>query len=261
MTSKSGRTEFALSVLAFLAAALPIQMLVLGGMSAMRSMGMSMMDVMRKPPDPAMQPMMMKAIHGFMAWYLPFVLVPAVVVLIGIWLYASRNYPRLANRIAAGAAAGFVGSLGLDAVRLIGVSLGAFPGDMPSMMGSMIVGDMSGTAQIVGYVYHLGINGATFGVMYALLAGRAHWMWGLAWGLFFELGMMTLPPVPMMAGPFGIFGFWPRLLVASFLAHVAFGVILGVLAQRWVHDRGTIFSLLREEHQHRPFEPGLRRSA
>ena len=40
-----------------------------------------------------------------------------------------------------------------------------------------------------------------------LLAGKVRWPWGVAWGLFFELGMMTLPPVPMMAGPFGVFGF------------------------------------------------------
>lgn len=65
--------------------------------------------------------------------------------------------------------------------------------------------------------------------------------------LFFELGMMTLPPVPMMAGPFGIFGFWPRLFIASFMAHVVFGMILGVLAERWVRDRGTIVSLLKHD--------------
>jgi hypothetical protein len=74
-----------------------------------------------------------------------------------------------------------------------------------------------------------------------------------------ELGMMTLPPVPMMAGPFGIYGFWPGLFIASFIAHVAFGVILGVLAERWVRDQGTIFSLLTE----RPpsLEEPLRRRA
>lgn len=246
-TTKSPRMEFVLSVIAFVAAAAPILMSVFGGFATMSSMGMSMMDVMRKPPDPAMNEPMMKGMHAFMAGYVLYAIVPAIVVLIGIWLYASGNYPRLANRIAAGAAASFLASLGLDAVRLIGVAQGAFPGDMPTMFGQMILGRMSmdGAVRLAGYTYHL-LNGATFGIMYALLAGKVHWGWGLAWGLFFELGMMTMPPVPMMAGPFGIHGFWPRLFIASLVAHVVYGVILGVLTARWVRDRGMIFSLLRE---------------
>lgn len=241
------RTEFILTVIAFIAGAVPIFMLLLGGMAAMMSMGMTMMDTMSKPPDPAMKEPMMKAIHSFMAGYIPYVLVPAIIILGLIWGYASANYRRLSNRIGAGLAAGFIGTFGLDAVRLTGVALGAFPGDMPTMFGLMISGQMTMNAGVLltGYIYHF-LNGATFGLMYTLLAGRAHWLWGLVWGLFFELGMMVLPPVPMMAGPFGIYGFWPGLFIASLIAHVVFGIILGWLAQRWVRDRGTILSLLTE---------------
>ncbi|MEX0802526.1 MAG: hypothetical protein WD688_04315 [Candidatus Binatia bacterium] len=246
--SGSSRTEFVLTVVAFIAGAVPIFMLLLGGMAAMMSMGMTMMDTMSKPPDPAMQQPMMKAMHSFMTGYIPYVLVPAIIILGVIWGYASANYPRLSNRIDAGLAAGFIASLGLDVFRLIGVALGAFPGDMPTMFGKTITGQMEigPGVLLAGYTYHLLLNGTTFGMMYTLLAGKAHWLWGLAWGLFFELGMMVLPPVPMMAGPFGIHGFWPSLFIASLIAHVVFGVILGLLAQRWVRDRGTMFSLLTE---------------
>lgn len=265
MATKSGRTEFALSAVAFVAAAVPVWMLVFGGMATMKSMGMSMMDVMRTPPNPAMMPDMMKGLHSFFSGYIRFAMIPALILLGIIWAYSARHYPRLANRIAAGAAASFIASLGLDAVRLIGVKMGAFPGDMPTMFGQAITGDMSGMmsgvvagkVRFVGYFYHLALNGTTFGIMYAILAGRARWIWGLAWGLFFELGMMTLPPVPMMAGPFGIFGFWPRLFVASLIAHIVYGVILGVLAYRWVREPGTIFSLWSEE----PGRPELARVA
>lgn len=253
--ASSSRTELVLSVIAFLAAAVPVLMLVFGGLATMSSMGMSMMDLVRKPPQPAMQEPMMKGMHAFMAGYIRYAMLPALAVLVAVWLYASGNYPRLANRIAAGAAASFAASLGLDVVRLIGVSMGAFPGDMPTMIGQMIVGRMSPDAgvRLAGYTYHLLLNGTTFGIMYTVLAGKAHWGWGLAWGLFFELGMMTLPPVAMMAGPFGIHGFWPALFIASFVAHVVYGVILGVLAQRWVRDRGTIASVLT-----RPAPPAAR---
>jgi len=259
MNARHDNHELLLTVLAFGAGAVPIFMLLLGGMSAMMSMGMSMMDMMSRPPDPAMHEPMMKAIHSFMAGYIPFVLLPALVVLGVIWLYAARTYPRLANRIGAGLAAGLIASVGLDIVRLTGVALGAFPGDMPTMFGQMITGRMDTGAGVLmaGYAYHA-LNGATFGLMFTLLAGKAWWPWGLAWGLFFELGMMTLPPVPMMAGPFGIYGFWPGLFVASFIAHVVFGVILGVLAERWVRDKGTIVALLKHDvslpqtFRHRP---------
>lgn len=242
-----GRHEGALTVLALVAGATPIFMLLLGGMAAMMSMGMSMADVMSKPPDPKMHEPMMHAIHGFMRGYIPLVLGPALVILVLIWVRAARSYPRLANKIGVGLAAGFLATFGLDAVRLTGVALGAFPGDMPTMFGQMITGRMDTSAAILvpGYVYHF-VNGATFGLMFTLLAGKVRWPWGIAWGLFFELGMMTLPPVPMMAGPFGMFGFWPRLFVASLLAHIVFGSILGLLAARWVHYRGSIFHVLRE---------------
>jgi hypothetical protein len=149
------------------AAAVPVLMLVLGGLATMSSMGMSMMDLMRKLPDPAMQAPMMKGMHAFMAGYVRYAIGPAVIVLAFLWAYASGNYPRLANRIAAGAAANFIASLTLDAVRLIGVAQGAFPGDMPTMMGQMIVGRMSmdSGVRLAGYTYHLLLNGTTFGIM------------------------------------------------------------------------------------------------
>ena len=64
--------------------------------------------------------------------------------------------------------------------------------------------------------------------------------------MFFETGMMLLPPVPLMFGPVGIYGAWPGLFIASLLVHIVSGVVLGLLAYRWVRDRGTIFSLLTE---------------
>ncbi len=248
MNAKQGNHELLLTVLAFGAGAVPIFMLLLGGMSAMMSMGMSMTDMMTRPPDPAMQEPMMRSIHSFMAGYIPFVLVPALIVLGAIWYYAAGKYPRLSNRIGAGLAAGLIASVGLDVIRLMGVAFGAFPGDMPTMFGQMMTGrmDKGSGVLLAGYTYHA-LNGATFGLMFTLLAGKVRWPWGVAWGLFFELGMMTLPPVPMMAGPFGIYGFWPWLFIVSFIAHVVFGVILGVLAERWVHDRGTILALLSDD--------------
>lgn len=116
------------------------------------------------------------------------------------------------------------------------------------MFGKWITGRMQADPMVylTGEVYHVLLNGSTFGMMFALLAGKVRWGWALAWMMFWETGMMLLPPVPLMFGPFGLYGAWPGLFIASLLVHIALGVVLGLLAQRWVRDRGTIFSLLTE---------------
>src|SRR2546426_6678551 len=161
MPARNGKREFLLSAIAFALGAVPIFMLLLGGMAAMGSMGMSVSDMINNPPDKAMMTPMVQAIHNFMQGYIPYVLFPATVALLFVWTYASRNYPRLANRIGAGLAAGFIASLGLDTIRVIGVKMGAFPGDMPTMMGQMITGEMGTSAGVLlaGYTYHLLFNG------------------------------------------------------------------------------------------------------
>lgn len=248
--------EFILSVVAFIAAAVPVLMIVAGGFSFMASMGKSMADIMGTPPDPSMEPMIMKMMHAFASAYVMDAIVPAVIVIALIWVYAARHYPRLANRIAAGLAAGLIATIiGGEPVRLLGVAMGWFPSDMPVMFGKWITGRMETTPMVVttGLVYHVLLNGSTFGMMYTLLAGKVHWGWGVAWLMFFETGMMLLPPVPLMYGPVGIYGAWPGLFIASLLVHVTVGVVLGLLAQRWVRDRGTIVGLLTE-----PESPALR---
>lgn len=196
--------------------------------------------------QPSQQQMMamMQQIHSFTVVYVWAAVVPALLVLLGITVYAHRRYPRLFNRIVWGLVAGLVATVGLELIRLPGVLGGAFPGDMPAMFGQMISGQQGATALLAGYSYHF-LNGATFALMYTLLFGKARWYWGVAWGLFFEFGMMISPPVLMAAGAFGVRGFWPELFVVTFAAHVIFGAIFGLLAERKVSHRGGIFSTLR----------------
>ncbi len=54
--------------------------------------------------------------------------------------------------------------------------------------------------------------------------------------MFFETRMMLLSPVPLMFGPAG--SAWRGLLIASLLVRIVFGVVLRLLARRWVRDRG-----------------------
>lgn len=96
---------------------------------------------------------------------------------------------------------------------------------------------------ITGFIYHF-LNGANFGIVYTLIVGKASWYWGIVWGLLVELGMMTLPLMAPLVGPFGAKTGRPALFLITLVAHVAFGIVLGLLTQHWLRHRGSILKVL-----------------
>ncbi|MBI3636894.1 MAG: hypothetical protein HY216_11915 [Candidatus Rokubacteria bacterium] len=92
-------------------------------------------------------------------------------------------------------------------------------------------------ADFVGYAYHYW-NGASLAVVYALVFGRTPWWGPLLYSvLFVDTGMMVFMRIAM--GPLT----WGIGLVAL-LAHVVFGLILGVLLARFIRDDGSILKLI-----------------
>ncbi len=179
-----------------------------------------------------------------------YALLPSLVLLAGVWITARRRrVDRLSNRIWVGLWAGAASSAMLDVFRLAGFHLGWMPGNMPRMFGVLILDRMAlGPtlgSDVLGYVYHYWV-GACFGLTYTLLAGRFRWWGGLVWGLIVEVGMMVTPPmvVAMDTGYFGV-KFGPGLFGTSLTAHVAFGIALGLLAERHVAHAGTLPALIR----------------
>ncbi len=178
-----------------------------------------------------------------------YVLLPSLVLFPFVWLVAvASGHARLTNRLWVGLWTGAAATGVLDAIRLTGFHLGWMPGNMPRMFGVLILdrmalGPMLGS-DVLGYVYHYWV-GACFGLTYTLLAGRVRWWGGLVWGLIIEIGMMVTPPmvVAMDTGYFGV-KFGPGLFGTSLTAHVAFGIALGLLAERYVVYRGTLPALL-----------------
>ncbi len=204
--------EATLTLVALVASVAPIGLTLFGpGIELMRSNpGASPIELVRKTAtmQPTMQQMMtmMSDIHRLTVPYVFAVLLPALVVLAVIAVYAHGRLPRLFNRITWGLGAGAIATLALEAVRGPGTALGAFPDDMPKVFGQMITGQTGAVAVLTGYPYHF-LNGATFGLQFALLFGLVRWFWGMAWALVYELGMMLSPPVMMMAGAFGVRGY------------------------------------------------------
>ena len=189
--------------------------------------------------------------HQFATFYLPWIYLPAMVVLAGIVLYARQRYPDLFRRIIVGFGMGAVATIALDAAREAGVIHGWLPGDTPIMFGKMATGSKHfATVYTVGLLVHY-LNGADFGLVYAFVWGkrrsyRAAVAWATLWALLVELGMMLGPPMGPMVGPFGIRYAWPQLFLLTLVAHVAFGVALGLLVQTFLQDvdRGWLWHFL-----------------
>ena len=228
-------TKLTLTLIALIVGgAAPVSMLVLSTGIAQWVQGLTKM------------PEVLTSAHAFARVYLWVALIPSLVVLLGIALYSRKRYPDLYNRIWAGLAAGAVATVFLDFFRMMGVIHGWLPSDTPPFFGKLILGPQAsvGAVLTVGFLYHF-LNGASFALLYVLLFGRPSWYWGIAWALIYELGMMTLPPMAPLFGPFGSKTGSPAFFLSTLVAHIAFGAVLGLLVERWVKHPGSIFLLLR----------------
>lgn len=178
-------------------------------------------------------------------------LLPSLLLLALVGIAATvSGMERLRNRLWAGIWIGAATTAALDVIRLTGFQMGYMPGDLPRMFGVLILDQMargpSTTSDIVGSLYHYWV-GACLGIAFTVIMGRFRWWGGLIWGLIVELGMMITPPmvIAMDTGYFGLkkgYG----ILVVTMLAHIAFGAALGMLSERYVIHKGSIFQLIRE---------------
>lgn len=182
-------------------------------------------------------------------------LLPSVVLLAIVWaLAAGLRIERLSNRIWTGIWVGWGCTAALDAFRLISFSLGLLPGNMPRMFGVLILDQMALgptlLSDVLGGLYHYWVS-ACFGLTYTLLCGRTRWWGGLIWGLIIEVGMMTTPPmvIAMDTGYFGLKlgkGLLNGVFLGSLIPHIAYGIALGMLLERYTRHEGSIFTLTKD---------------
>lgn len=191
-------------------------------------------------------------------------LIPSVFAIAAIAVYSHYRFKPLSNRLLTGLWAGAVATLALEAVRIPSYAiLRWLPGDdmimMPgaflaglapspmALMQMMQSGAMAGmpqsvtmTAMVAGALYHFW-NGATLGAIYTIFAGKARWYYALVWAFLIHIGMMLAPWLIMMFGPFGVnYSGGYTIFTASLIAHMAYGLVLGVLASRFVRDKGML---------------------
>ncbi len=183
--------------------------------------------------------------YAKLSWLGLHVLVPSVVVLAAVLVAArEQGHQRLVNRLLAGAGAGFVATVGLEAVRIAGFHLGGMPGSMPKLLGVLLLNRFmlgpSALSNVVGWAYHFW-NGATFGIVFAVLLGRKPLAWALAFAELVGIGFLVSPAVRSLGVGFLALDM-PWMIVTVVLAHTVYGLVLGLLARRWIREPGWLLA-------------------
>ena len=204
------------------------------------------------------------------ATYRDIVIIPSVVAIFAIGILSRSKFPRITNRLFIGMAAGAVASFALEAIRIPGYMFAKWlPMDsMISLPGLLLTEKITSLGEVkqvimqsgvamnlyhapldvfmVGALWHFW-NGATFGIIYALIIGKGRWWYGMIWAFIIEIGMMLAPYLIMMKGPFGIEhmdGY--NIFVITLIAHLAFGAVLGILVQKWKKGSTSILAVGKE---------------
>jgi hypothetical protein len=175
---------------------------------------------------------------------LSFVALPGVILAAGIVGWAARGpHPALYRRVLLGLGVGAVATATYDLVRLLAqtvlpLDFNAFA--IHARFGELIIDQPRTTlaAQVVGWAYHIS-NGLTFAICYVLVAGRARWWYGLAYGTVLEGLMVTMYP-----SAFGVSRGDEAFLTISFIGHATYGATVGLLAQRYNEPAPAFFGPL-----------------
>ncbi|MGE0041142.1 MAG: hypothetical protein AB7H88_09780 [Vicinamibacterales bacterium] len=160
------------------------------------------------------------------------VMVPAAAALVVLWFVTRRLSPGLAALVARAALAGAAATLALEAVRYPGFRMGFMPGNLPQLMGVLLLDRFalgpSTLSDAAGFAYHVW-NGASFGMVFVLLfAGWSRW-WAIPYGVLIGVGFLASPVVLSLGvGPFGRDFGWP-FAATVLTAHAAFGAALALL--------------------------------
>jgi len=169
-----------------------------------------------------------------------YALLPSIIALVATALAIRTRQPNLYRAIVLGGIAGAVATVPLEIVRLTGFHFGYMPGNLPRLMGVLLLNRFmlgpSIASDVAGWSYHFW-NGASFGIIYAvavLFGTRRRWV-GVLYGIAIGIGFMVSPVVTSLGvGRFGLqfsYGFPVTVL----FAHAAFGLALAWLAKRWAH--------------------------
>ncbi|MEO6813445.1 MAG: DUF6789 family protein [Ginsengibacter sp.] len=182
---------------------------------------------------------------------LKYLIPSAALIFIIIGLTYLLKYKSLKKQIVNGIVAGLVATIALEIIREIGYRMGGMPGDLPKLMGVLLLDKFAVGpdiwSNIAGWAYHFW-NGACFGIIFTLLFGGAKTAWGIVYGLVLGIGFM-ISPVTRSLG-IGAFGFQFKegyqFIITVTLAHAAYGALLGFLVHKMNKGLPNFIKRIRE---------------
>jgi len=196
-------------------------------------------------------------------------IIPSIIIIFAIGILSRSKFPRITSRLFKGMVAGTIASIALEAIRIPAYMFTKWiPMDsMISLPGLLLTEKITMLSEVKQTIMQSGVpmnlytapldaflagglwhfwNGATFGIIYTLIIGKGKWWYGMIWATIIEMVMMIAPYLIIMKGPFGMEhmdGY--NIFVVTLIAHLAFGVILGVIVQKWKKDNVSIINLGR----------------
>lgn len=166
-------------------------------------------------------------------------LFPSAALIVFIILLAKilkfKDITRLAIN---GIVAGIIATMALEIFRIAGFKLGWMPGDLPKLIGVILLDQFASgpdiRSNLAGWAYHFW-NGAVFGLIFSLLFGQSKVWQGLLYGLLIGVGFMISPVVKSLGvGRFGVnFEDGYQFALTVTIAHAAFGLALSFLLIKW----------------------------
>ncbi|WGE30998.1 hypothetical protein PHA77_18385 (plasmid) [Edwardsiella tarda] len=171
-------------------------------------------------------------------WLAEVVMFPALLLWIGIAAISYLvKWGNLSRSMLLAFVAGIVGTISMEIVRIIGFRyFETMPGSLPMLIGVQLTDQfMNGPnlwSNLLGWSDHYW-NGIGFAFIYIVLIGREHWWFGGIYALGIATIFMLSPVMDMIGvGKFGQL-YAPLLFpITVYLAHLAWGVTLGILVQR-----------------------------
>ena len=161
----------------------------------------------------------------------------AALILIIIIIAKILKYTDVARLAINGILAGIISTVALEIFRESGFRLGMMPGDLPRLMGVLILNQFASGPDIwsdlAGWAYHFW-NGAAFGLIFSLLFGQSKLWQGIFYGLLIGVGFMISPVVKSLGiGLFGVdFKKGYEFVTTVTIAHIAYGFTLSLLLRR-----------------------------
>lgn len=177
----------------------------------------------------------------------PQLLIPSVIAIFIIVLLAHfAKFKDLRQQILVGILAGLAATVGLEIIRIIGFKMGWMPGDLPKLLGVLMLDRFalgpSLWSNIAGWSYHFW-NGAAFGIIFSLLFGRSKIYWAILYGILIGIGFMVSPATKSLGiGAFGLqFKDGYQFLITVTLAHIAMGAVMGWVLRKLNHQHTGLF--------------------